>query len=310
MTQPSDDDLRGLVPGAPSTDVGAARSRLRDAMAEERRRRRSDAFLLRAAVVGVVLFTVWSIAPATPTDAELPLIGLAEATARAPAPVLGPDQAWYVRAEILERQSLAGESGGQEAVATVLVSSIEETWVETGSEVIRRTTVSNIDFPTEGDRRAYQVIAGVGGIEVGGVREEPIALAFPGVDPVWRRGPDALLTAITERVGASEDVRLQRVAVLRALADQMQFHGADLGKRRTVLLAIALIPGIEVTRTPDHVAVAYDYLVGDTAQKIQLAFDGETGELVAERVSTLPTPSVPGVDLRRTSFESGPASAE
>ena len=82
MTQPSDDDLRDLIPGAPVTDLGAARSRLRDAMAEERRRRRSDAFLVRAAVVGAVLFTVWSIAPSTPTDAELPLIGRASCRER------------------------------------------------------------------------------------------------------------------------------------------------------------------------------------------------------------------------------------
>jgi hypothetical protein len=258
----------------------------------------------------VVLFTVWSIAPATPTDAELPLVGLAQATASAQAPVLGPDQSWYVRAEILERQSLAVEADARAATATVLVSSVQETWIEPGSDGIRRTTVSSIEFPTAADQRAYDVIRAAGGIEVGGVREEPIALAFPGVDPVWREGPEALLQAISDRVGASEDIRLERVAVLRALADQMQFHGADPAKRRTVLLAIAMIPGIDVTRTSDNVAVEYQYLVGDTAQKVQLAFDGSSGELIAERVSTLPTPTVPGVDLRQTAYESGPASAE
>jgi hypothetical protein len=303
-------DFRDIVPAAFESDPSGARARLRDAMGFERARVRRRWFALRAIASGLVLFIVWSIAPATPTDDELPLIGLAEAVASMPAPDLSAGDAWYVRSDRVERKSFTTDQDGASRQGTVLVHSVHETWVQPDNRAYQRSAVSNIEFPTVADQAGYEALRASEQYTIGRVREEPIELDPSVSDFAWAEGPAAVLEEVSVRFEGAGDVRMGRVGTLKALATLMQYHGSDPAKRRTVLLAIAMIPGIDVDRDRGVVSVAYEYVVGDVAQEVRFGFDESNGQLVIQTVSALATPTSPAVQLMVAQFEARPDFAE
>lgn len=297
------DLVRALTPGPDGVDK-RARSRLRDAFGAERRRVRREWFLVRAVSVGMVMFIVWSIAPATPTDEELPLIGLAQATAQLVPPEVNPGEQWYVRETRNERMSIVDHTGPVPEDITIVVNTVEETWVDLTAATMQRTSVSHMEVLSPEDREAFERMQRQEQLAAPGrIEEEPVEIAYPGVHPMWSAGPEAVYEELSAAAGASGDVRLDRLAVLKTAAGLMQHHGVDPTKRSTLLLTIAKIPGIEVESADGVVAVRYQYVQGDVAHELRFDFDMASGTLVGESVATLATPTSPSIVLSESRYE-------
>ncbi len=250
------------------------------------------------------MFVVWSIAPATPTDAELPLIGLAQATARLAPPQLDPGEQWYVREVRAERRSIMDNSSVTPEDIAVMVNTVAETWVDVSTSTMHRVTISHVEVIAPEDRAAFERMQAEDQLaNVGRIEEEPVEIAYPGVHPMWAGGPDAVYAELSSSVGTSDDVRLDRLAILRAAADLMQHHGVDPAKRSTLLLTIARIPGIDVDTIDGAVRVGYQYVLGDVAHEVRYDFDPRSGALVGESIATLATPTSPGIVLSESRYE-------
>jgi hypothetical protein len=295
-------DLGQLSPPDVASGAVAARHRLRTAMAAERRRVRREWFLVRSLLVGTVIFAVWSIAPSRPGGGELPLVGLAEATAALQAPQVGPGDEWYVREQRSQRILVTDRAQAQPTEVEVMVSTVAETWVDIPASTVRQRVVSRIESLAPDDRAAMDLVEQSGSLPLGRFETDTVEVAYPGVHPMWAEGPEAVLAELTMAAGERHDVRLERLAVLKSAAILMQQHGADPVKRGIVLLAIASIPGIEVDMG-DVLTVRYQYVVGDVAQEVRYDFDRSNGSLVGESISSLATPTSPGILLSQSQYE-------
>jgi hypothetical protein len=296
-------DLGQLIPPDERPGVVRARHRLRSAMVAERRRARREWFVVRSVLVGTVIFAVWAIAPGRPGGGDLPLVGLAEATAALPATEMGPGDEWYVREERSQRILLTDRAQTAPAEVEVIVGTVAETWVDIEASTVRQRLVSKVESLSPDDRAALDLVEQSEGLPLGRLETEPVEVAYPRVHPMWAEGPEAVLSELTVAAGESGDVRLERLSVLKMAAILMQQHGSDPAKRGIVLLAIASIPGIEV-ETGDVLTVRYQYVVGDVAQEVRYDFDRTDGSLVGESISTLATPTSPGILLSQSQFES------
>lgn len=297
-------DLEALIPPE-SERRPAARARLVHAIQRDRGRRRRRRFGVRAAAAGLVLFVAWSAVPQATNEEALPLIGLAEAVARLPAPAIEPDDLWYIKAERRQRISLAPAPSSESV--TVVLASVEETWLGADASGVQRTTYSHVEFLDPGDRTRFEHLDLGGTLPVGEVAEQPVRSVFSSLDPVWREGYEAFYAELQHQAGSSGNVVVDRLAMLRLAAATVQHHGGDPAKRSLVLRTIAEIPGTDVERIEDRVAVSYDFVSDDIAQQITLEFDAATGELKRETISSHATPTSPAVILSEASYQTGPA---
>lgn len=300
------DLVRRLTPNPDKVDPDA-RARLRDAFAHERRRSRRDWFFVRALSVGVVLFVVWSIAPATPTDEELPLIGLAQATAQLAAPEPSPGEQWYVREERADRMSIVDNTGDTPGEIALMVHTVEETWVDLEDETVQRSSASDVEVVSSDDEETFaRLKEGNPGVvpPQPPAEERTVDTGFSTTISVWSGGADAMYEAIHRAVGVREDIRMKRLAMLDVAAELMQRHGAYPSRRATLLLTIARIPGIEVEVAERQVRVRYQYVVGDVAREVRYDFDRATGALVGRAVATLATPTSPSLVASESRYES------
>lgn len=297
-------DFGDLTPTHPTPlDVAGARGRLRSAVVAERRRLRRRWFLVRSVLVGTVVFTVWSIAPTTTNSSDLPLIGLAQATARLGPMEVAPGEHWYVREERSEWISLTDATNSEPLDVTVRVDTVAETWVDLESSTVRQTRVSQVESLAPDDRQALELLEASEQIDLGRFESEPVEINYPGVHPMWAGGVDEVYAELERQAGSSGDIRLDRVSILRSAAILMQQHGADPAKRSALLLAISRIPGIEVEATGRILTVRYQYVKGSVAHEIRYDFDQLRGELVGESVSTLATPTAPAILLSQSRYE-------
>ena len=296
-------DFDRILPVAPPDSVARTRARLRDAYGRERRRRRREWFFVRAVAVGVVIFTVWSISPATPTDSDLPLVGLAQATAQLARPTVDSGQQWYIREVRSERRSIVDRTGVLPNDITFMVNTVAETWVDPETEVVRRSSSSHIELLSPDDQVAYERLHGQESIGLERIEDEPIEIAYPGVHPVWSQPPSVVYDELASGVGSQDDIRLERLEVLKAATRLIQYHGIDPAKRSTLLYTIAEIPGIEVDRSLESVSVRYQYVVKDVAQEIRFDFDPGDGRLLGESITTLATPTSPEIVLSQSRYE-------
>ncbi|MGF1667492.1 MAG: hypothetical protein ACFCVC_14625 [Acidimicrobiia bacterium] len=295
-------ELGHLIPPDHGPGADRARQRLRTAMVAERRRVRREWFLVRSLLVGMAIFSVWTIAPGGSGGGDRPLVGLAEATAALQPPEMGPDDEWYVREERSQRILLIDRARVEPTEVEVVVSTVAETWVNATASTVRQRLVSQIESLSPDDRAAMDLVEQSQTLPLGRFETEPAEVAYPGVHPMWAGGPEAVLAELTRAAGDHGDVRLQRLAVLKAAATLMQQHGADPVKRGIVLLTIASIPGIEVDMG-DLLSVRYQYVVGDVAQEVRYDFDRTDGSLVGESISTLATPTSDAILLSRSQYE-------
>jgi hypothetical protein len=295
-------ELGDLIPSDHGSGAERARQRLRTAMVAERRRVRVEWFLVRSLLVGTVIFSAWAIAPGGPGGGDLPLVGLAEATAALQAPEMGPNDEWYVREERSQRILLIDRARVEPTEVEVMVSTVAETWVDASASTVRQRLVSQVASLSPDDREAMELVEQSQSLPLGRFESEPADVAYPGVHPMWAQGPEAVLSELTEAAGANGDVRLERLAVLKAATTLMQQHGADPVKRGIILLTISSIPGIEVD-LGDVLSVRYQYVVGDVAQEVRYDFDRATGSLVGESISTLATPTSEAILLSRSQYE-------
>lgn len=295
-------DFGQLIPPEHAAGTDQARRRLHTAMVAERRRVRREWFLVRSLLVGSVIFSVVSIAPGGPGGDDLPLVGLAEATAALQAPEVGPDDEWYVREQRSERILLTDRAQAEPAEVEVMVRTITETWVDIEASTVRQRLVSQVESLSPDDRAAMELVEQSESLPLGRFETEPVEVAYPGVHPMWVEGPEAVLSELTVAAGDSGDVRLERLSVLKTAAILLQQHGSDPAKRGIVLLTIASIPGIEVDMG-DVLTVRYQYVVGDVAQEVRYDFDRTDGSLVGESISTLATPTSPGIILSQSQYE-------
>ena len=297
------DFIRALTPSTDAVDV-AARSRLRDAFGAERRRVRREWFLVRAISVGVVMFVVLSIAPATPTDDELPLIGLAHATAQLAAPQPAAGEQWYVREERAERRSIRDNSADAPDDIAVVVRTVSETWIDLTDETLERSIVMFTEVLSPEDRVAFERIQRQNPELFSQVdSEESSKIAYSNSHPMWAGGATAVYSELERAVGPSDDIRMDRLAILGLTADLMQRHGVDPHKRSILLLTIARIPGIEVESVEGVVQVRYQYVVGDVAHEVRYNFDRTDGALVGESIATLATPTSDSMVLSKSQYE-------
>jgi hypothetical protein len=287
-----------------------ARVRLFDAMERERRRVRRAGFALRALASGLVLFVAWSIAPAVPHEEQVPLVGLASAVAELPSPEIGPGQAWYVRANREDRIAMISSAGGEDVVVTVIVSTVEETWVRPDSRGVKRSKVSEVGFPTERDRSEFERLGLEKQLALDEAERVPGPPDYSEHDPMWDGGPEAIVAAVTRVVAPTSDVRSQRIEVLRSLTTLMQIRGSDPKRRSALLLAIDRIPGIQIGTDEAGITVSYRYVVNDVAEESRFTFDHASGQLVSEEVVTLATPTTPGTTLSTARYEAYPAALE
>jgi hypothetical protein len=281
----------------------AARARLREAFGAERRRFRREWFLVRAISVGVVMFLVWSIAPATPTANDIPLIGLAQATAQLQAPEPADGEQWYIREYRQERMSILDSSGDEQADITVVVNTLSETWVDLSHETTySRSAVSEMQALSPGDREALERFQAHNPDLTKPVEAES-TIAYANDHPMWAGGAPAVYAELERAVEASDDIRIDRLQILSRSAELMQRHGVDPTKRSILLLTIARIPGIEVERTDDVVQVRYQYVVGDVAHEVRYDFDRTDGSLVGKSIVTLATPTSESIVLSQSRYE-------
>jgi hypothetical protein len=298
-------DFEHLIPPEESTGATFARHRLRAAVTAERRRARREWFFVRSVLVGTVIFTVWSIAQTTPNTHDVPLVGLAEATAQLVPPEIGPGDEWYVREERSEWVSLSDRSVPSPTDVSVLVSTVAETWIDPGASTIRQSTVSQVESLSPDDRRARELVERSEQLPIGRFESDPVEITYPGVHPIWSGGAESVLAELASLAGENDDVRLDRLAILKSASDMMQMHGSDPVKRATLLLAIARIPGIEVDLVEELLSVRFRYANGDLAQEVRYDFDRTDGALVGESIVTLATPTSPEFVLSHSKFEAG-----
>jgi hypothetical protein len=296
-------DFDDLIPPGSVTGADAARHRLRGAVVAERRRVRREWFLVRSVLVGTVIFVVWAIAPTSSNRSDLPLVGLAEATAKLPAPIPSADEDWYVREERSEWINLSDRTASEPREVTVRVDTVSETWVDLSASTIRRTSVSKLDALAPEDAETLALIEASEQIDVGRFESDPVEINYPGVHPMWAGGADAVYGELARAAGESGDIRLDRLSMLRSAAVLMHHHGAEPSKRSVILLAISRIPGIEVEYRSGLLAVVYQYVQGDIAYELRFDFDRTSGVLVGESIATLATPTAPGILLSQSRYE-------
>lgn len=299
-------DFSDLIPPAESSGSDAALVRLRAAVTAERRRVRREWFFVRSVLVGTVIFAVWSIAPTGRPGDTLPLVGLAEATAQLRSPTMAPGDEWYVREERsqwIAVSDLADEASPEPTEVTVQVDTVAETWVDVSASTARQRLVSQIASLAPDDQAAVELVARSEALNLGRFETDEVEVGYPAVHPMWRAGPDAVLGELLDAAGHSGDVRLDRLSVLQTVSQLMQQHGSDPGKRSTLLLTIARIPGIEVEVIEPVLSVRYQYVVGDVAQEVDYRFDRKSGALVGESITTLATPTSPGIVLSQSQYE-------
>lgn len=296
------DLVRDLTPTADSVDP-LARARLRDAFGAERRRVRREWFLVRAVSVGVVMFLVWSIAPATPTDDQLPLIGLAQATAQLPAPEPAAGEQWYVREEREERMSIVDNTGEAASDIAIMVNTVSETWVDLSSEAVSRSSVSVSDVISPQDRDAFERLQEQNPEVFERVDHEDSQIMYSSDDAMWSGGANAVYAELERAAGKSDDIRMDRLTMLGLASNLMQRHGVDPTKRSLLLLTIARIPGIEVESADGVVQVRYQYVVGDIAHEVRYDFDSGTGALAGKSIATMATPTSESIVLSRSRYE-------
>lgn len=297
------DFVRDLTPTTDSVDP-AARARLRDAFGAERRRVRREWFLVRAISVGVVMFLVWSIAPATPTDDELPLIGLAQATAQLAAPQPAAGEHWYVREERAERMSIRDNTGDDPTDITVMVNTVAETWVDLDEETLVQSSTSDMVVLSPEDQVALNRYLERNPDALPEVQRQESPVDYSRNHPMWSGGAPAVYQELAAATADSDDIRMNRLAMLGLAADLMQRHGVDPTKRSVLLLTIARIPGIDVDSADGQVQVRYQYVVGDVAHEVRYDFDRSNGGLVGKSIATLATPTADSVVLSQSRYES------
>lgn len=293
------DDLVGPDVGIGADAADAARSRLRTAIRSEVSARRRAGFVFRSAAMGVVIFLIWAIAPSSPSEDQMPLLGLAAATAQraagAPANVL-----WYSKANTLERVDLLNEGDG----FSVMKHSVREQWTGPGAASgYERLTVADLSFPSDEDATLFAAFDGELGFEEGAVEVESFDPTERWIDPMWAGGPAAIERRLAMLAGHSDDLRLDRVRMLEAATDLMREFGADPARQSLLLYTIAGFPGIEVERDDGMVQVVYRYVYDAVAREMRLEFDAGTGLLVRESVSTMPYGNHPAVLLSDTQYE-------
>jgi hypothetical protein len=296
------DFVRDLTPTTDSADP-VARTRLREAFGAERRRFRREWFFVRAVAVGVVMFLVWSIAPATPTGNETPLIGLARATAQLPAPQPASGEQWYVIEHRQERMSFLDSTQDEPEDITVVVSTVAETWVDLSDDTaFSRAAVSEMYPLSPDDQEALERFQANNPDMTQPVEAES-TVVYSNAHPMWSEGASAVYAELSRAVEPSDDIRMDRLQILSLAAELMQRHGVDPAKRSTLLLTIARIPGIEVERTDHLVQVRYQYVVGDVAHEVRYDFDRTDGSLVGKSITTLATPTSESILLSQSRYE-------
>ncbi len=293
-------ELDELIPPDADAEAWRARRRLQGAIRSEVRSRRRLGFSGRATAIGLVIFSVWSIAPSAPTDDQLPLLGLAAATARLGVDVVEPGALWYTKAEVLERVDIA--NGVDEF--TVLKRSVQEEWFAPDADRgLQRTTVADFSFLSDEDQARFAEVSGDFGLETGLVSVDELDLQSRWTDPMWSGGPAAIERRLRVIVGASGDTRLDRVRMLDAAAELMWQNGSDPVRQSLLLFTVSDFPGIEVSRSDGVVTVSYRYVLDAVAREMLLDFDAATGRLISESVSTLPYGEHPAVLLSHTEYQ-------
>lgn len=280
-------DLRQWRPSDP--DTAAARARLERAFTAGRKPVNG----LRAVAAGLALFLVWSIAPQTANPDTFPLIGLAQAVARLPAPEFRPGSEWYVRAERRQRVLVTGPDS-----VTLMLTSIEESWFSSADSARRRTTVSMVESLPIEDRLALGSI--LASPAVGTTHDARVEPLIPASDPVWEEGYQAFYARLEDENAA---VGGDQAGLLRLAVRSLHEHAPDPSKRGVILASISLIPGIDVIRTPTAVAVIYEFVVKDLPQRLRYEFDEADGTLLSELVVVLATPSTPEVTISAARYE-------
>lgn len=294
-------DLDALLPPEGDDAFLSARHRLKGAIRYEVSTRRRLSFMARATAMGLVIFSVWSIAPSSPSDDQLPLLGLAAATARLSVDYVETQDLWYTKAEVLERVDIAN---GVQDEFTVLKRSVHEEWTGPGSDRgYRRTTVADLTFLSTEDWVRFSEAETDLGFRKGEVSVDEFDPSERWVDPMWSGGAAAVETRLRLMVEPTGDTRLDRVSMLDAATELMRQNGRDPARQSLLLYVISDFPGIEVTRSDGVVTVSYKYVLDGVAREMLLDFDAATGLLVSEKVSTMPYGEHPGVLLAHTEYD-------
>jgi hypothetical protein len=295
------DDLpqpfEALPPGAHETAI----ARLRQATAVARRRRRRSHRVAAVTGATVVFSLGFALLPQTPPDHVVPLLGLAVAVETLPQ--VSPPPGAQLHSTIHRRDLLEVPVGNDGKTVTMQVTSTLELWMASDGSIRAMTTIDPVPIVArDGDGGA-----GMTGSSVPQADPEVIeAMAASLLDRTpaptsdlglaggyWPASEQELIQAMRRHVASSVSGESEEARMLSLAASLIRGNPSAPERRSRLLRVVAGIPGLEVETVGKGLEVSIAFIEQDVPLRLSYLLDGETGDVLAERLEMFDTAAGP-----------------